>query len=271
VDNASSDGSGDRLHKEFPTIQYFRSKENLGFAEGNNVGIRLALKHGADYVALLNNDTVVDSKIVEALLDCAEGAPGIGVQSGKIYFFSDRTKIWYAGGVLNIPRGLGTHRGLNEEDLGQYDNVNETGFATGCLMFFSRKALEDVGLLDSRFFLYCEDCDWCIRARRKGYRIVYNPKAVVWHKVSSTSTIDSLFYLYFTMRNKLLLVRKHVRTSEWLPQVPYFCYFYGRQLIRMSMKWHSWKGTQAIWYGLVDGLRGYTGDNGKGRIEAVTK
>ena len=155
---------------------------------------------------------------------------------------------------------------MNERDTGAYDLSCETDFATGCSMFFTRQALEDVGLLDPRFFMYFEDAEWCVRARRRGYRIRYTPASVINHHVSASTKIDSPLYLYFTMRNKLLLVRMHAPGKSIFLNLPYFLYFYGRQFIRMGLKWRSWKGVRAIWWGIIDGMFMRTGSNGEGRL-----
>src|SRR5208282_4583400 len=209
VDNGSTDGSGFRLHQQFPNIQFLRSEENRGFAGGNNIGIQFALNNNAAYIVLLNNDTIVNDDFLEPLLSLAESDPNIGAQSCKIYFHQKERTFWYAGGCLKVDKALGYHRGLHETDTGQYDTVGETDFATGCMMFISRRAIEEVGILDDSWFLYYEDCDWCLRAKAKGYNIVYNPHAIIWHKVSGSAGHDSPVYLYFLMRNKILFLRNY--------------------------------------------------------------
>lgn len=269
VDNCSTDGSGERLHREFPGAVFIRNEENLGFAEGNNVGIRKALANKADHVVLLNNDTVVEKDFVQPLLQLARSDPMIGVQSCKIFFFSEPGKLWYAGGILNVDTAAGIHKGMFAPDSDEYSKVEDTGYATGCLMFIARPALEAVGLLDSSFFIYLEDADWCERARRSGYRVVYNPGARLWHKVSATTKIDSPFYLYFTARNKILFLRKHARRWSIILHLPYLFYFYARHIVRMGIKWRSYMGTRAVLFGIVDGLRNHTGRHGEGHLSAV--
>jgi GT2 family glycosyltransferase len=269
IDNGSLDGSGERLARDFPTIRFVRNARNVGFAEGNNIGIRLALENGADYVMLLNNDTIVHRDFIQPLLELAEADERIGVQSGKVYFHSDPKKFWYAGGLFNIEKALAKHRGMFEHDAGQFDRAEESDFSTGCLMFFSRRALHEVGLLDPSYFIYFEDVDWCLRARRIGWRVMFNPGCVIWHKVSATTTIDSPFYLYLTMRNKILMIRRHSTLFKTILSLPYLFYFYSRQILRLALRWRSWRGVKAVLFGLVDGIRNYTEDGGKGRLEVV--
>ncbi len=266
IDNGSIDGSGARIHEEFPSVLYKRLETNTGFAGGNNVGIQAALAHGAEYVMLLNNDTVVDPGCIQPLVDFDLANPDIGTQCGKIYFFSEANKIWFAGGSYSVERASSRHPGMHEPDNGQYDKVDETDFATGCMMFIRRSVLEKVGLLDDSLFAYFEDTDWCLRARKLGYRIIYNPRSKIWHKISVTSKIDSPAYLYLLMRNKILMVRKHGRPGLWPVYLPYFVYFYSRHILRMALKHRSALGTRAIITGLVDGLSHRTSNHGKGHL-----
>lgn len=271
VDNCSTDGSGARLAGEFPAVVFIPSDVNRGFAEGNNLGIRRALERGAKYIVLLNNDTVVDPGMVEPLVDAARDDDSIGVQSCKIYFTAERDTIWYAGGKLRVYRAAGSHPGMHEKDRGQYDSFGDTGFATGCMMFFTRRALEEVGLLDGRYFIYLEDADWCVRAREAGFRVVYNPAARLWHSVSVTTRIDSTFYLYFTCRNKLLFVRKHCPTYLLPAAVVSMIYFYVRHFIRLLLKWRSPRRARAVWWGIIDGWTGRTGEFGEGRLASLAR
>lgn len=266
IDNGSVDDSGTRIHKEFPNVLYKRFQTNTGFAGGNNAGIRLALQGGADYVLLLNNDTVVDPECIQPLVEFDLANPDVGAQCGKIYFFSEPKKLWFTGGSYSVDKASSLHPGMHEFDNGQHDAIEDTDFATGCMMFIRRQVIEKVGMLDDSFFAYFEDTDWCVRARKMGYRIIYNPRAKIWHKVSATSKIDSPAYLYLLMRNKIFMVRKHSPPGRWLIFLPYFVYFYGRHILRMALKHRSLSGTHAVIAGLVDGLRNYSGESGKGRL-----
>ena len=271
VDCGSTDGSGHRLHELFPLVTYQRSEENLGFTGGNNLGMGIALAHQAEYVMLLNNDTVVEQNFIQPLVDFAESEPRLGAQCGKIYLFSDKEKFWYAGGTIEVDKAYASHRGISQKDVGQYDTIEDTGFASGCMLFMPRRVIEQIGMLDLEFFVYFEDSDWCLRARSRGYRIIYNPGSRIWHKVSVTNKIDSPQYLYLTMRNKIIFLRRHSAPSRWLKHLPYFLFFYSRHLIRMSLKWHSLKGTLAVVYGIVDGVRNHTGPGGKGRLDKLLR
>jgi GT2 family glycosyltransferase len=269
IDNGSSDGSGLRIRDDYPEIVFVRLEENLGFSGGNNVGMRLALERGAEYLCLLNNDTVVDPGFLDPLL--AGALPAVGVQSCKIYYLGKPDTFWYAGGVLDVGRALSSHRGMAETDRGQYDEPGETAFATGCMMFMARAVVEKVGLLDDRFFAYFEDADWCLRARAAGYRVVYTPAAKIWHDVSTTTKIDSPVYLYLTMRNKILFLRAHSTPARIAAEMPYLLYFYGRQFIRLAFKYRDRRKVEALLYGISDGLAGRTGRHGEGRVAKVAR
>jgi GT2 family glycosyltransferase len=211
VDNGSTDGSETALRARFPDVELLQTGANLGFAGGNNVGIRDALERGADWVLLLNNDTVVAPDFVDALVDTAATDARIGMLSSKIYYFEPPDVLWYASAHMNEWLGYGRHRGEGQQDRGQFDVVEDTNRPTGCSLLVSRAVCERVGLLADEFFCYCEDLDWGLRTRRAGFRVVYAPGSKVWHKVSrSTGGARSGLSLYYYVRNLLLcLDRNH--------------------------------------------------------------
>lgn len=199
-------------------LKIIKNKENLGFSGGNNVGIRYALKNKADYILILNNDTVVDKNLVLELVKMAQSDERIGIVVPKIYFakgyefhksrYKENEKgkvIWYAGGVMDWRNVIGVHRGVDEVDRGQYEKVQETDFASGCCMLVKREVFDKVGLFDERHFLYYEDSDLSQRAKRSGFRIIYSPKAVLWHKnAGSAGGSGSELQDYYITRNRLL-------------------------------------------------------------------
>lgn len=211
VDNGSSDHSVDSIRNKFMQVYLIENKENLGYAEGNNVGIRHALKHGADYIWLLNNDTVVDRLALATLIDLAERNTEIGVLGSKIYYFDKPEIIWFAGATIDWKRAISAHIGRLEKDIGQYEVNKEVDRVTGCSMLIRRSVLENVGLFDEKFFLYAEEVDLCVRAQRNGYRIYYVPKSVVYHKVSlSTGESSGPIFAYYNTRNFLYLIWKNI-------------------------------------------------------------
>jgi GT2 family glycosyltransferase len=211
VDNASSDDSVLRLQKEFPEVKLLRSRENLGFSGGNNLGIENALDSNADYVLLLNNDTTVDPDFLGELVEVGQSDPRIGILGPKIFHYSDPKRIWYAGGYVKY--GIGACRHLGQDQLdqeGKFARVEDTGFVTGCAMLIKSSLFREIGLLDPKLFLYWEDSDFCMRAKKVRNRLIFVPNAFVWHKISRTCGPESPFTLYLITRNQLAWVTKHV-------------------------------------------------------------
>lgn len=216
VDNDSGDGSVERLAAEFgaePSVHILESGGNLGFAGGNNVGIAHALERGADYIWLLNNDTVVDASALSALVSAAEGDPGVGVWGSKIYYHDRPDVLWYAGATIDTEIGWTHHLGQGEVDTGQYDEVHDTEYVTGCSLLVSAAVIERIGLMDERYFLYWEEVDWCFRAREHGWRCAVQPASLVWHKVSSSASSHPRMQVRYEMRNRLIFHRLHRRAS----------------------------------------------------------
>ena len=163
VDNGSVDGSPDRLANEFPRVKLIRNKENLGFAEGNNVGMRYALANNFDYVLILNNDTVVEPNFLAILINEAESKKDIGVVGPKIVYYDDPKIIWFGGGAINKYTSRNINIGLDEPDRGQFDGTKEAEFVTGCAMLVKAEALKRAGLFDPDFFNCMEDLDLACR------------------------------------------------------------------------------------------------------------
>jgi len=224
ADNGSTDGSQKVLRSAIAkelgqgfTFTLIENKKNLGFAEGNNVGIRYALEKEADYVCLLNNDTRVSADFLLQLVKVAEKDDQIGIVGGKIYFekgcefHKDRYKkeelgkvIWYAGGKIDWKNVYPIHVGVDEVDVGQYDQQKETEYVNGCLMLIKKEVFNKIGLLDSKYFAYFEENDFCQKAKKAGFKLIYTPKSIIWHLNASSSAPGSFLHDYFLTRNRLL-------------------------------------------------------------------
>lgn len=199
-------------------LTVLRNKENLGFSGGHNVGITYALANGADNVVIINNDTIVHKDFVNELIAVADDNKEIGIIAPKIYFAkgfefhkgkytsSEEGKVfWYAGGITDWKNVIAHHRGVDEVDRGQYDTVEETDFASGCCMMIKKEVFEKIGYLDEKYFLYYEDNDLCERVKRGGYKIMYAPKSILWHKnASSAGGSGSPLQDYYISRNRML-------------------------------------------------------------------
>jgi GT2 family glycosyltransferase len=187
VDNNSQDDSPQLVRDNYPEVEMIENEENLLFAAGNNVGIRYALQQGADYILLLNNDTEVDADFSRHLVDALDSDERNGIAGPKILYHHEAERIWYGGGgfypLIWIPRHLNIRK--SDQKLGQ--QRIETGYVSGCAMLIKREVIEDIGLLDSSYYMYCEDVDYCLRASIAGWKCVYEPSARVYHKVSASS------------------------------------------------------------------------------------
>jgi len=194
-------------------LRIILNEKNYGYAEGSNIAIRNALEAlNPDYTLLLNNDTVVDPNFLTELVKVAESDKRISIVGPKIFFWNfDGRKdiIWFAGGILDIKSGKFYHCMIGKPDGGDTE-IKEVDFITGCCILIKKDVFEKIGLLDRNYFAYCEDIDFCLRAKKAGFGVLYTPKAVIWHKVSATSKgAFSSRKAYFKYRNTIILIRKH--------------------------------------------------------------
>ncbi len=206
VDNASQDGTPTVVREAYPQVVVIENGANLGFAAGNNVGLRYALAHGYDYALLLNNDTEAAPDMLTELVTAAEADPRSGAVGPIIYYHAAPTRVWSAGGWIDWEQGSSRMEG-EVEDRGQFTAIREVDFVTGCAMLLRRTALERAGLLDERFFMYFEETEWCVRARRAGFRILFTPRAKLWHKIPLNARFDKEYLAYYMTRNRLLFLR----------------------------------------------------------------
>lgn len=266
VDNASPDGAADAVASACPGITLIRNERNLGFAEGNNVGIRAALARGAAAVLILNNDTVADPAMLGRLVDTATAHPAAGVIGPKIFYASAPTTLWFAGGTLHVPSAATSHMGLGMRDAGAFNRPMACSFITGCAMLVPAEVWQRIGLFDARYFAYLEDADFCYRVRNAGYELRYEPSAILYHKVSTTTAWDSPTYIYLNLRNKILFLRKHCLPWTWLAGLHRTAYYALRQLVRALILKHNRAALRAVTFGLADGLSSNEERHGAGRL-----
>lgn len=265
VANGSSDRCIARIHGRFPETIVIRNAENVGFAEGCNIGIRAAIEDlECTHVLLLNNDTVVQKDIIDEMMYAFNGAPDIAAVGAKIYFYDKPDLIHHIGATVDSVAGAPSHLGYAEKDSGQYENMLEQPYATAAALFTSAEIFEKVGLFDTDYFNYFEDSDWCARARALGLKIIVNPRAKVWHKVSRT--VDPLWTIYIYARNRGLYIWKnHPRNFDR------FVDAYAADLCRLIAKYErreEYSNILALLMGLEDFCRG---NFGKGRIDEVRR
>lgn len=227
------------------TIEVIKNERNLGFSGGHNVGIRHALKADADYVVILNNDTYVDENFIVELLKAAERDNKIGVLSPKIYFApgfeyhknryskKDLGKVfWYAGGEMDWANVIGHHRGVDEVDKDQFDKTAETELATGCCMLIKREVFDKVGMFDDKYFLYYEDADLSVRAKKNSFKIIFVPSSIIWHKnAGSGGGSGSVLQDYYITRNRLIFGFRYapIRSKIALFRESLYLFFRGRE------------------------------------------
>lgn len=231
--------------------------KNDGFAEGNNIGIRYAIEHlGADYVLLLNNDTVVDKYFLDPMIKEGEENEKIGLLGPKLYYYDEPNVIWCVGGKIDWKFARGLHVGINEEDIGQYDINQSFDYLSGAALLIKTDVFHKVGLLNKRYFLYFEETDFELRATQDNYDNIYIPESKVWHKVSKTGGgIKNEFGLYYITRNRWLFMKK------WAKKGDYFIFAVLQVLmaiilpIFLCIKYKNKKLFLAYFRGLNDGLK----------------
>jgi len=227
VDNASQDGSPELIDEQFPAVNLIRNNSNLGFAAGNNMGIRLT--HG-DYIALLNQDTKTASTWVEELVKTAEQDKKIGMCLSKLLYMNEPTRLNSSGMLIYKDLSI-VNRGIGDVDYGQYDQYEETFASHGAAAFYRRTMLDEVGLLDEDYFLLGEEIDLAFRARFAGWKCIYVPTAVVYHARSAHLGLYSPLKLYYTERNRIWNMVKFLP----LPLIISSPFFTFRRYVKMAL------------------------------------
>lgn len=259
VDNGSTDGSVECFRERYPEIEIIENGENLGFAEGNNVGIERAVDDGADYVLPLNNDTIVDSEFIEELIKVAENDPKIGIIGPKIYYYNNPRIINSAGGIINWSTGVGKNIGIGEIDACQFSDCSDVEYLMGAAMLIKTELIREIGGFDKNFFLLLEDTEICVRAQKAGYRTVFCPTSKIYHKegISGEKSPNSLYYMY---RNRILFLKKHFPYG-FIKLNTVLIYILMRTIIgiMICLKQGKFTSSQAMLKGYIDGLLGNTG------------
>lgn len=214
VDNGSTDGSVQFIKEKFPDTIFIENKENLGFAMANNQGIEISK---GKYIALLNNDTVVDRDWLKNLVTAAESSSeNTGMWADKILSLENPHIIDSVGGLIISNDGIAKGRGRLERDIGQYDREEEVFIPSACAALYRKRMFDEVGLFDEDFFAYCEDTDLGLRARLEGWKTISAPKAVVYHHYSGTTGKYTSIKAYLVERNHIWLAIKNFPLSKLL-------------------------------------------------------
>lgn len=254
VDNGSTDDSPNVLAERFPKAAQVRMERNGAVTAAYNAGLRYALNHNADYVLMLNNDTILDGEMTALLVEFAGRDAKFGLVTPKIYYYDRPDVIWFAGGMRSR-FDLGAY-GTGEGEMDSLENstAKEVDYAWACGMLMSREMLESVGLFDTQFYLYYDDVDYSIRVQEAGYGIWYVPEAKMWHKVSH-STSGSAEFARIWARSKMRLYRKHSRGLHRVGLLLYaFAHAAFRALLPRSDNLRMRAHPRAYLHGLLDGL-----------------
>ncbi len=205
VDNNSEDGVEEILKKDIEVI-FIQSGDNLGYSGGNNLGIKKGLTEGAKWVFILNPDATIKPDTLEILLKKANEY-NAQLLNPKIYFDDSKT-LWFAGKIFDKANVLGSHKGVDQQDNGQFDQDIEMDDVTGAALLIKKEVFEKIGFFDERYFLYYEESDFATRAKKAGFKIMYIPKAVTYHKNAQSTGLGTPLQDYFITRNRMLYASK---------------------------------------------------------------
>jgi GT2 family glycosyltransferase len=220
IDNGSKEDPTPAINNIYPAAKVILNNKNLGFAGGNNVGIRMAK---GDYFFIVNNDTEFTPGLIEGLIEIFEKYPDAGMASPKFHYFFDKGTIEYAGyNHVNVFTGRNGMKGCREKDEGQYDEISVTHYGHGGAMMVPRKVIDKAGLLSEQFFLYYEEFDWSNQIKKKGYKIYYQPKSLIYHKESLITGKSSPLKTYYLTRNRILFMRRNMALPNF---TVFMCYF----------------------------------------------
>jgi GT2 family glycosyltransferase len=256
VDNGSTDGSVEYFREKYSEMEIIENKENLGFAEGNNVAIRKIIEREPDYILLLNNDTIVDPNFLTELVKVLEADSNIGIVGPTVYYYYEKDRIQSAG--IKISWYKGQTIDLTNEDEIKQNKIRDVDSIMGCSLLAKCELFKKIGYLNKDYFAYWEETDLCVRAKKIGYRIVHVPSARIWHKGGATAKKTSGFYEYHMTRNMFWFMRKHASRKQ---QITFIIYFFGIQFWKLiagyvicQEKAHIYR---SLFKGILDGIRDY--------------
>ena len=249
VDNASEQDPSEQFKKILPSVNIILSKKNLGFAGGNNLGIKAAK---GEYLFFVNNDTELTPGILNGLLEIFKHYPDAGVVSPKFHYYYAPGTIEFAGyKSINSFTARNSMIGCRTKDEGQYDAISKTNYGHGGGMMVSRQVIDKVGLMPEVYFLYYEEFDWCEKIKKKGYNIYYQYKSLIYHKESMSVGKNSTLKTFYLNRNRILFMRRNVKGLSFLGFAFYYTFF---TLPKNTFSFLVRKETdhlKAFWKGLI--------------------
>ena len=258
VDNASRDDEATIIEHRYPQVRVIRSIKNLGFAGGNNLGIRAAK---GQFLFFVNNDTVFfrESKVkvnLQALVNRFASSSKIGAICPKIRFFWDDAPIQFAGYTpLSSITMRNSAIGYDEQDHGQYNTAHPTPYAHGAAMMVKREVIDQVGMMPECYFLYYEELDWSIMIRRAGYEIWYDPTVTVFHKESRATGQSSPLRMYYITRNRLLFVKRNYSGFKGLCSKSYLIGIVAPKDMLLSLLHGKLRHALSVINGIVDYIK----------------
>lgn len=224
VDNDSAGDDVKVLREKYGNyLHIVENDKNYGFAGGNNIGMRYALTNSnPDYLLLLNNDTIVDPEFVTEMVKVTESDPAIGAAVAKIYLYHKPNRFEAVGSKINMWRGQCFRIGWMRKDTEQYEKLRELDAAAANSLLITKGVIQNVGFFDESYFIYLDDADYCVRVRRAGYKIVYVPKAKIWHKVGASARRVTGLPYYYLARNNFRFMRQHATKWQYRCFLAYF-------------------------------------------------
>jgi hypothetical protein len=257
VDNGSKVNSVPEWRVKYPSVKFIRSDKNLGFAGGNNLGVK---ESTGEYLFFVNNDTEFTEGVVQRLVNVMNSHPEVGMVSPKIKYFDEPDTLQYVGYTpMNYYTCRNATIGQFEKDNGQYDNAKgPTAYAHGAAMMVRREAIDKAGLMAENFFLYYEEMDWCDHIHKAGYQVWVEPAALIYHKESISVGRTSVLKEYFMNRNRILFIR---RNAPLYARFIFYVYFIGMVVPRNILVYQKkgYKGftgwlLKAIWWNITNNI-----------------
>ncbi len=220
IDNGSDENEPEIIRQHYPEVNVIELPQNFGFCGGNNVGIRQAIDRGADYVMILNNDTIVPPTLIQDLVETMKSLSDVGAISPLILQYPDKEKIWFAGSIWE-PETAGFRHLLSGHSRKEVNSVDPylTQYACGCCLLVSASVLQAIGLMDEKYFAYYDEADWCSRMSKLGLNCYVVPNATLYHKISRST--PSIIATYLMSRNRLIWMRDYLTWKERWKSYPY--------------------------------------------------